>query len=473
MNSNVRTDETPAPDSVPTHNASRETSASLPLHTRILRFLSVARMVVTVYGGYKFLQIAGTVSGRSRRPRYYDRQHERSARTVRATAIRLQGLLIKACQFAGSRADVLPEAYVGILSQLHDQVPPRPFAEMRVWLERQLGKTVEECFAELDPVAIAAASLAQVHRGRLHDGTRVAVKIQYPDIDRIIAADLQNLAFFVRVLARIERRFDLRILLHEIRKYIPLELDFVNEAANARQFAANFAGDDRIVFPVPIDAYTCRSVLTMNFIEGIKISDVEGLRRAGIDKHEVAELLTHTYIRQILVHGFFHGDPHPGNLLVQPGPKLVILDLGLAKEFTPELRAGVIQLTLAIIARDAHAVGEAFRELGFETRSGRDDTFLTLGEVFLGQALRAGKAYADLAMVERVNRELMQALRENPIVRASSDLLLVLRVMGLLSGIGKILDSKVDPMTAMIPFLAGSTHAVSGATPKSAGGQAA
>ncbi len=447
---------------------------SLSLYTRIVRFLAVARMVVAVYGGYKILQIVGTLGRRNRRKGYYDRQHERSARLVRRTAIRLQGLLIKACQFAGSRADVLPESYVEILSQLHDQVPPRPFSEIRPWLESQLGRTVEECFAELEAVPIAAASLAQVHRGRLHDGSEVAVKIQYPDIDRIIAADLQNLAFFVRVLARLERRFDLRILLREIRRYIPLELDFLNEADNARKFAANFADDDRVIFPTPIDAYTCRSVLTMNFIEGVKISDVAALEKADINKHEVAELLTQVYIRQILVHGFFHGDPHPGNLLVQPGPKLVILDLGLAKEFTSELRTGVIKLAMAIIARDARSIGEAFRELGFETRSGRDDTFLTLGEVFLGQALRAGKAYADLAMVERINRELMQALRENPIVRASSDLLLVLRVMGLLSGIGKILDSKVDPMAAMVPFLvSGGARDGSLGTQAGAGGQAA
>lgn len=437
---------------------SRDLSVSrllpLPLHTRVYRFLAVARMVVAIYGGYKFLQLAGAVSGRSRRAAYYDHQHERSARTVRKTAIRLQGLLVKACQFAGSRADILPEAYVEILSQLHDRVPPRPFAEMSTWLEQQLGRPMDECFAQLDPIPIAAASLAQVHRGRLHDGSEVAVKIQYPDIDRIIAADLDTIAFFVRLLARLERRFDLRILLHEIRKYIPLELDFLNEAANARKFASNFSDDDRVVFPVPIETYSCRTILTMNFIEGVKISDIPMIEKSGIDKHEVAALLTDTYLRQILVHGFFHGDPHPGNLLVQPGPKLVILDLGLAKEFTPELRAGVIKLTMAIIARDARMIGQAFRELGFETRSGDDDTFITIGEVLLGQALRAGKAYADLAMVERISRELMQALRENPIVRASSDLLLVLRVMGLLSGIGKILDSKVDPMTAMIPFLA-------------------
>ncbi|HYB98434.1 MAG TPA: AarF/ABC1/UbiB kinase family protein [Candidatus Limnocylindrales bacterium] len=431
-------------------------SPSLPFPTRVRRFTAVARMVVTIYVGYKARQAWGAITGASSRPDYYDAWHTRSAEMARDTALGLEGLLIKACQFAGSRADILPPQFIDILAQLQDRVPPRPFEEIRPWLEAQLGRPLEQCYAHIEPTPLASASLAQVHRGKLHDGSDVAIKIQYPRIERVIATDLANFAFFIRLLARIERTFDFRILLDELYKYIPLELDFVNEAANARRFGADFADDPQVVFPTPVAALCTRTVLTMNYIEGVKITDLAGLERIGVDKHHVAELLARTYIRQILVHGFFHGDPHPGNLLVQrgtAGPVLVILDLGLAKEFTPALRDGLIRLTTAIIAQDAAAVGEAFRQLGFRTRTGSDDTFVTIGELFLGQALRAGRAYADLAMVERINDELMRALRANPIVRASSDLLLVLRVMGLLSGIGKTLDSKVDPLAAMMPFL--------------------
>lgn len=410
-------------------------------------------MVVTVYASYKALQIVGKVTGRSAEADYYARQHRRAAHLVRATALRLEGLLIKACQFAASRADILPREFTDVLATLHDRVPPRASEEMRVQIESGLGGTIEDLFATFDRQPVAAASLAQVHRARTHQGQDVAVKVQYPGIDRIVATDLANFGFFVQLLARIEKRFDLRLLLHELRVTIPLELDFVNEAANAKHFAADFADDDRIVFPTPVDELTCRTVLTMNFIEGTKISDIAGLTSAGIDKHAVAELLTDCYLRQILVNGFFHGDPHPGNILVQGGPKLVLLDLGLAKQLSTEMRNGVVKLAAAIISRDADLIGSAFRELGFKTRSGDDDTLITLGEVMLGQAIHAGKAYADLQMVERINRELMEALRVNPIVRAPSDLLLVLRVMGLLSGIGKMLDSRVDPMAAILPFM--------------------
>src|SRR6185295_18172875 len=142
------------------------------------------------------------------------------------------------------------------------------------------------------------------------------IKVQYPDIDRVVATDLANLSFFVRLLVRLEPNFDLRVVLREIQTLIPLELDFEREADNARRFATDFAGDPTVRFPVPIPELTSRHVLTMDFIEGVKITDLAGLEGLGIDKHEVAELLTRTCVRQILEYGFFHGDPHPGNLLV-------------------------------------------------------------------------------------------------------------------------------------------------------------
>ncbi|MFN2425429.1 MAG: ABC1 kinase family protein [Candidatus Binatia bacterium] len=431
-------------------------AGSLPLPVRVRRFLAVARLVVLVYSDYKIRQVHGRLTGGNARRDWYDRQHDRASRRLRDTAVRMEGLLIKVCQFMGSRADVLPQKFIDVLGALHDRVPPRPFSTIRPHLERSLGRPLAECFARVDETPIAAASLAQVHRGLSLDGRDLAIKIQYPDIDRVVATDLANFAFFVHLLVRLEPNFDLRIVLQEIQHLIPLELDFEKEAANARRFAADFAGDPSVRFPVPIPELTTRHVLTMDFIEGVKITDLAGLARLGVDKHEAAELLTRTCVKQILEHGFFHGDPHPGNLLIrreESGPVLVVLDLGLAKEFTPELRDGVIRLTLAIIGKDPHTIGEAFRALGFRLRDGGDNTFVALGELFLGQALQTGRAYASMEMIDRIQDELLAALRANPIVRAPSDLMLVLRVMGLLSGIGKTLDSQVNPLTAILPFL--------------------
>ena len=176
----------------------------------------------------------------------------------------------------------------------------------------------------------------------------------------------------------------------------------------------------------------------MEFIEGIKITRVAELERAGIDKHAVAQKLTEVFCAQILRDGFFHADPHPGNILVQPGPKLVLLDFGLAKDFPPAFRDGIVRLTFAILTNDKDAMVRAFTELGFRTRNGSPDTLVTLSEAFLGSAVKSGKAYADKDMIEQFSEELPKELKKNPVVEVPGDVLLVSRVMGLLSGLGKI-----------------------------------
>src|SRR3989475_4931976 len=162
---------------------------------------------------------------------------------------RLEGLPIKVCQFVGSRADILPAEYVEVLSQLQDRVPPRRLATFLPLLRRELGRPAEAAFAELDPAPLASASLAQVHRGRLRDGREVAVKMQYPDIERVVHVDLRSFTVLIGVLARLERDFDFRALIREVEKYVPLELDFVHEADNAERMAAHLGGRPGLLVP--------------------------------------------------------------------------------------------------------------------------------------------------------------------------------------------------------------------------------
>lgn len=424
-------------------------------HQPLRRVAIVSRMVGQIYLGYKAIQALEKLGG-ARTDNLYRRQHRRSAELVYRTATRLQGLLIKSCQFIGTRADVLPDEYIEVLSRLQDRVPPRPFAEIAATVERELGRPLAAVFRELDPVPLAAASLAQVHRGRLRDGREAAVKVQYADIARLVDVDLRAFAFFVNLLARIERSFDLRLIIRELRKYLPLELDFEHEARNAERIRANLAHRSDVLVPRVYAEHTTKKLLVMEYLPGIKITDVDGLVAAGIDKQEVARLLSEVYCHQILVDGFFHADPHPGNILVQPGPRLVLLDFGLAKDFPPGFQTSVAELTAAILANDPPRVAAAFHALGFRTRNGGNDSLLALGEAFLGRAARNGKPYADRELIEHFNNELPRLLRANPIVEAPSDLLLVVRVMGLLAGIGKQLDSRVNPMAVILPFLARS-----------------
>lgn len=435
-------------------HTTRHAQRKAPLQRRSQRFALVASTVGHIYAGYKAIQLLEKLLGRHRTLWMYRRQHATSAHAIYRTAVRLEGLLIKACQFLGTRADILPHEYIEVLSQLQDRVPPRSFSSVLLPLiEQELGKPLRDVFADWDPKPLAAASLAQVHRARLLDGREVAVKVQYPDIARLVEADLANLRLLFEILARLERNFDLRIILREIQRHVPLELDFRNEARNAERVRRNLSYRHDVVIPRIVWELTTQRVLVLEYIEGIKVTHVHELDQAGIDRNAVARLLTDVFCQQILRDGFFHADPHPGNILVQPGPRLVLLDFGLAKSLPDSFQAGLAQLTAAILTQDRESAVEAFRTLGFRTKTNDPETLVKLGDIFLGHVARSGKAYADGALVESLREHLLTALRENPVVEAPSDILLVLRVMGLLSGIGKQLQAEIDLLQVMLPHV--------------------
>ncbi len=427
---------------------------TLARRVRLVRFLIVARMVARVYGGYKLVQWCGWFLAQRGQDERYRRQHRRSAELIYRTALRLEGWLVKACQFIGTRADILPSEYIEILSRLQDQVPPRPFSLIEQRIVKELGKPIQEVFASFSPEPIAAASLAQVHAATLRDGHRVAVKVQYPDIAALVDLDVRNIAFFVNWLAKLEPRYDFRFIVRELQRYIPLELDFLHEGRNAELVGRNFAArGDEVRVPRIYWDYSTTRLLVMEFMDGAKVTDVEALRKAGIEPRAVAQLLTDAYLQQMLLDGLFHADPHPGNLLVQPGPRLVFLDFGLTKDLPPEFPLEMARLTTAIVTQDTEEIVASFRRLGFVTKHGGSESLLVLGEAMLGHSVKEQKSYADPEMVEHFNNEIAEAIRKDPIVEAPSDLVLVGRVMGLLSGVGKQLGSEVNLLETLAPYL--------------------
>ncbi|HXR25937.1 MAG TPA: AarF/UbiB family protein [Candidatus Binataceae bacterium] len=424
----------------------------LGIVVRAYRFASVITLALRIYLPYKAIQLWSRLTKDGRKEARYRRQDRHAARALYRASIRLEGLLIKASQFIATRADILPNEWVSTLAGLHDRVPPRPFETIRAQIEHELGRPLEAIFAEFSPVPIAAASLAQVHAARTIDGRRCAVKVQYPRIEAIVNADLRNLEFTLRLLAWVEPDFDFRVIAREILKYIPMELDFVNEARNSEIIAANFAQRRDVVIPHIYRELTTRRVLTMELVDGIRVTDLDALEQAGIDKHEVAQKLIEIFTQQILRDGFFHADPHPGNILVQPGPRIVLLDFGLAKDFPPAFRDAMVRLTFAILSTNRDAIISAFHDLGFRTRDGSPETLLMLANVFLGNSVKRNRAYADRELIEEFSDELPRTLRANPIVEVPADVLLVNRVMGLMSGLGKTLDSQVNLFTTLMPY---------------------
>ncbi len=411
---------------------------------RVRRSTRVVWTASSIYLGYRSMAWRNRFVPPDEAARRLSEYHRRCAQRILDTATDLQGLLIKVGQLIGARADVFPDEYVEVLSSLHDTVPPRPFSVIRRVIERELGTSIENIFAELNPVPIASASLAQVHRGRLHDGRDVAVKVQYPDIEEIVKVDLQNLHLLLQGARRVLRSFDFSPIVEELTTNVPLELDFINEGHNAELAARNFADNDDIIVPKIYWEYTTRRVLTMEFLEGIKITDFAAIDAAGIDRQAIGRLLAESYFRQIFAHGFFHADPHPGNLFVRPGPKLVIVDFGLAKQLQPSFLRGFVRLTTALIAADKPSLVQAFRELGFRTKHADDTAFEALGDAMLTRLSRNSELNQDRRMLAEFNDRMMRLFRENPIVRVPGEFLYIGRVMGLLGGLGAQLGSQVN-----------------------------
>ena len=421
---------------------------------RIRRFLAVSSLAARVYAGYKAITIRERRFGLPPEEAEARRRahHLWSAHQLYDLAVRQQGLLIKFGQMLGSRPDLIPDEYVAVLSRLQDQIPPRPFPVIERQITRELGRPLADVFSRFDREAIASASLAQVHKATLKDGRTVAVKVQYPGIWEVVRTDLDSIRFLLRILAALERNLDFGPIIGEISRNVPLELDFINEGHNAELVAENFAPRREIVVPHIHWEYTTRRVLVMDFLEGIKITDVDALQAAGIDLQAVSHLVTGAYCEQLLLHGMFHADPHPGNLFVRPGPQLVMLDFGLCRKLDDQFRLGYAKLLNAMITGNAPEMVKAFRDLGFRVKHAEDPMpYLAMGRAFM-ESSAPGRAYADPDLVSEANARIAQAVRANPLVEIPREFLLIMRVVGLLSGLGKHLDSRVDVIGIFLPY---------------------
>ena len=352
--------------------------------------------------------------------------------------------MIKAGQFIGARADIVPAPYVRRLGALHDRVPPRSAALIRATIERELGRPIDELFSNFDDRPLAAASLAQVHRARLPNGRQVVVKVQYPEVRDLVRLDMRNLETVVRLLARRESRFDYRAVAAERAREMPRELDFVHEAEMQRRVAANLAGETRLIVPEVIDGMLTRRVLVNSYVDGARVLDLAALERMGVDRVAVAGALAAAYGRQIMIDGLFQADPHPGNILVRRDGKVALLDFGLTKELLDPVRLGFARLVLASNGRDPAAVLAAFRELGIRTRHDEPASLLTLVCLLFD----ARPVLGDPAVV----RESNAALDHNPINAIPHDLILIRRVIGLLRGVAVSLATPFTPMQMLLPY---------------------
>ena len=313
----------------------------------------------------------------------FARAHLRNARRLAEGFARLRGVFIKVGQVLSVVGTFLPEAFGEALEALQDKVPPRPFSEIESRLREAFGADPLARFGSFERKALAAASLAQVHRATTRDGRAIAVKVLYPGIERLIRRDLAVLRSLLPVIkwlvkvGRVERVF------HELDAMLARETDYQHERANMERIRRIFAYDPDVVVPQVIDDLTAGGVLSMSYESGVKINDLEAELEQGIDSEAVAKLLVECYFTMLLEHRVFHADPHPGNFLVRPGPKLVILDYGAVEELTEALSTGMKVVILGAITRNDDQILAGLERMGFVAEGGDRDLLKQVGREYL------------------------------------------------------------------------------------------
>ena len=388
--------------------------------------------------------------------------HLRNAQRVKKAILELNGLFIKIGQMLSILSNFLPEAFQKPLEELQDRIPPRPIGQVRARIVQELGKPPEALFARFDETPLAAASIGQAHRAQLPDGTEVVVKVQHADIEQIARIDLEVVRRITRVISWF---FDIKGMDHlytQLRKMIEEELDFGREAQSMQQVARNLSGQGGLVVPKVHPAFSTTRVLTTTWHEGVKISNLEQLDAWQINRRELGERLIRAYCQMVFVDGFYHADPHPGNILVKPDGTLVLLDFGATGRLSPAMREGIPALIESAVKNDTDGMINACRNMGFiadgrEAQIMAEKMIAALRNFLQNEVQFEGLNFKDI-QVKPFDNSLFQLIQEVGLggitgaVQVPKEYVLLNRMLTLLLGLCNSLDPKLNPLDVVRPF---------------------
>lgn len=417
----------------------------LPLFRSIQVFAQLLPFLVSFLRDYQRFLFFGCPRGLT------EREHERRAQRITETVAQLGPTFIKAVQVLGMREDLLPKVYTEQFKRLQDHVPPFPVAEAMTTLREELKAPVEEIFDSFDPEPLAAASLGQVHKA-VYRGRTVAVKIRRPRIERIVASDLATVLFLIRVANVFVDSFitkNLWTVMHEFRRMVFGEMDFRNEARHADRLRRNLRGFERVIIPRCLKNLTTRRVSVFEFHEGIRVDNVERLRRQGVTPRDLVARLIEVYVHQTVIDGYIHADPHPGNLLIDPEGRLVILDFGMVVALEPEIREELLRLVVAVARNDIETIVECFYRLrmvepGINTAVLRDAA-RTLMSISLGTRFTPRR-------IQEICEDIYSTFHRFPI-RLPESLVYLLRASALIEGIGISFDPRFNGVRVAMPIV--------------------
>jgi predicted unusual protein kinase regulating ubiquinone biosynthesis (AarF/ABC1/UbiB family) len=413
--------------------------------SRLARYRDIAGLLLK-YGGTDAVRNAGLEGALDGEPP--DQRESSKATALAADLEKLGPTFIKLGQLLSTRNDLLPAEYVDALARLQDKVAPFPFEDAERIVAEELNLRVSKAFRSIDPVPLASASLGQVHHAVMPDGRHVAVKVQRPGIRERVEKDLDaldDIAQFVDAHTKAGGAYSFTETMAEFRKTLYRELDYRKEAENLVTLGGNLAGFDRIVVPQPVADYSTRRVLTMDYVRGRKVTKLSPLARLDLDGRELAEQLFAAYLKQILADGFFHADPHPGNVFITDANHVALLDLGMTGTVRPHLQEGLLRLLLAISegrSDDAVAILAQIGGAGADfDRRHLEEAVTDFVSDFRGrslQHLQLGRRLMDIAGV--CGESGLRLPREMP---------LLARALFNLDQVGRILDPTFDPNEAI------------------------
>ncbi len=368
---------------------------------------------------------------------------------LRERITELGASFIKLAQVLATRADFFDDEYLAELRQLHDEIPPMEFREFREVFQAAFG--AESPFERFESVPIASASIGQVHAAWLRDGTKVAVKLRRRGIQSRVAADIRLLNFFnglFRPLFSTYTRNSIDAVISEFSEMISKEVSLVNELGNLKSFAQTYK-ESGIVFPKPYEAYCSDDAIVMSFEEGIRFDDKEGLRRLGIDFHHVIEDLILFYTEQMLVRGFFHADPHPGNLLIRPDGRLVLLDFGMVKRIANPTRIAIIEMVKSAHEEDFDLYISACKRLGVIAYEAPMDQMTELAQrmfdIFNDENL-------DATTMQELAFGVMASMRDFPF-KLPQEAVYILRASAIIEGLGTVYIENFNGVKDILPVL--------------------